>query len=86
MQTTNKIEKLKQTDLQSPDNFRQWIKKNLNNLYQEKEVLDEHLLIYLDYIEKTISEIREIDRPYWLKVVRELKSNLESIKRNNNDL
>jgi hypothetical protein len=68
-------------DLKTPQAFRTWITQKMEHLYENKEIPNDHLLIYLDYVERVVSESGEIDNPFWLKLVRQLRSNLKTLKR-----
>ncbi len=71
---------MKQEDLASVDNFRRWVKNNLSHIYHGKKIPQDHLLICLDYIRDVVNKSGEIDVPFWMQLIRELESDLKSIK------
>jgi len=81
MPNTNRYNTIRLDNLKSLEAFRMWIKENLPNLYRNKKIPDEHLLIFLSYIKRVMSEAEEIDKSFWLSLVRQLESNLKSINR-----
>lgn len=86
MSTSIRIKDLKPVDLESPQAFRTWIKTNMEHRYGGKEIPPTHLLIYLDYIESQIRKNNQIDKLFWLGLMRNLKSKFSSLKRVNNEL
>lgn len=79
MPTKIRYQPITHKDLINPNVFRQWIKKNLEHLYIRKNIPNEHLLIYLDYIKSIISKA-PVDVPFWMDMVRKLESDIKSIK------
>lgn len=75
-----RFSKLNAEDLASPESFRIWIKKNLKNVYLNKEIPNEHLLIFLGYVNTLIFNDRSLDRNSWLSLIRDMESRLKSLK------
>jgi hypothetical protein len=74
----NRIAQLKHEDLVSGVSLKNWLKENLH-AYTNKDVPDEHLLIYVDYIEGKVRENDSIDKRIWLKTIGELKERIEAV-------
>jgi len=81
MSTQNQFDILKPINIQSIQAFRGWIKEKMPHLYPGKEIPEEHLLIFLGYVKNKVEEAREIDRAFWLSLIRGLESKINSIKR-----
>ena len=81
MQNTNLYKQLSLEDLKSVHSFRLWIKESLSHLYTNKEITNTHLLIYLDYMKSVIAEAENVDKPFWLNLIRQLENKLKSLKR-----
>jgi hypothetical protein len=77
--------KLNPSDLVTVEAFRTWIKESLPNLYFQKEIPYQHLLIYLEYIRELISVNKELDSAFWNQITRDLESNIESLERNDDE-
>lgn len=71
----NRLSKLEQNILLSSASFKSWLKDNMS-VYVNKPIPDEHLLIYLDYIEEKVRENEQIDRADWLKTIKELREKI----------
>lgn len=81
MQTQNRYGKLQQKDLSSLANLKAWLKDNISIYKFEKDVGDQDLLIYIDYIENKVREYQgEIDKRFWLKLIRQLRERMRVIK------
>lgn len=74
----NRKAKLKQEDLVSGVAFKNWVKECID-LYQNNEIPDSHLLIYLNYIEEKVRKNDKIDQRIWLKTIKELKEKIEVV-------
>jgi len=71
-----KIRELKLSDLINITAFEAWARKHIN-IYNEKEVPDEHLNIFLQYIEDQVrKENFPYDRLVWFKTIERLKGRL----------
>ena len=81
MPTKIRYQKITPKDLTSPHAFKLWIQNNLEHLYVGKNIINEHLLIYLDYVEQVIRKSNQIDRPFWMEIIRKLNADLKSIKK-----
>jgi len=77
----NRFQKLELSDIRSVNSFRIWIKNSLGNIYANKEVPNEHLLIYLNYVEEVVNNKENIDKVLWLKQLRKLESDIISLNK-----
>ncbi len=69
-------------DLETPESFRNWIKKSLPQLYLNIKIPEDHLLIYLDYLKEKVIESQSLNQSYWMDLIRNLKTRIEVIKSN----
>ncbi len=76
MQRPDRLTNIELRDLTGSIPFQNWIKENLK-LHEELSVSNEHLLIYLDYIEEKVRGNQELDRTLWLKTVKELRERIK---------
>jgi len=73
------LRELKLSDIESPESLRNWIKKNLENIYMNNEVSNDHLLIYLDYLKSNLKKTEEIDVPCWSRSLTKLQLTVEKL-------
>lgn len=66
-------------DLENAEAFRSWIRESLPSLYRDKNIDDNHLLIYLDYIKGVVNDNKELDRSTWNKLILKLDSDIKTI-------
>lgn len=81
MTTKIRNQKITQADLIKPNAFRNWIKNNLEHLYVRKNIPNDHLLIYLDYVKGVIGKSKDVDVPTWMDLIRKIESEIKSIKK-----
>lgn len=81
MQNISKNSFIELKDLESLESFRVWINKQLNHLYKNKKIPNQHLLIYLSYMKDIVGESDKVYIPDWLEAIRSLEANIDSIER-----
>jgi hypothetical protein len=75
MQNTSKtnIKDISLSDLLNPASFESWIKKHIN-IYNDKEIPVNHLISFIEYIEKQVEAPEfEHDRGAWFDTLTNLK-------------
>ena len=77
----NRLSRIQHEDIISSAAFKNWLKSNMS-VYVNKEIPNEHLLIYLDYVEERIRENNKIDRAAWLHTAKELREKIKVISEN----
>jgi hypothetical protein len=80
MPNTNKLAGLTISDLQDLESFKKWLRQHLE-FYDDGKISNSHLLIYLDYIEAEVMDNQNIDKGYWLQLVKNLETKIRSFKR-----
>lgn len=80
MQKQKRYDFLPLTALSSLAALKSWLKENISFYRFEKEISESDLLIYFDYIENKVRESQEIDRVFWLKLIRGLREKLRVVK------
>jgi len=76
----NRYNFITQDNLKNIESFRLWLKENIAEIYEDKKIPDEHLLIFLTYIKRAVSNAKDIDNSFWLKLIRQLESWIDAIK------
>jgi hypothetical protein len=66
-------------DLADVTALKNWLRKNLG-LYSHK-IPNAHLLIYIDYIKTMVMNEDNIDKGYWLDLIKDLESKVRTFKR-----
>lgn len=79
MQNTNRYNSISQNNLLNVNSFRIWIKENLNHIYNNKKIPAPQLLIYLDYIKKSIQDKNPDDLKFWMDLIRKIEVDLTAI-------
>lgn len=81
MQKQKRHGKITQKDLSSLEKFKSWLKKNIGIYKFERDISNQDLLIYFDYIENKIREFKKDDsKLFWLKLIRSLRKRFEVMK------
>jgi hypothetical protein len=66
------VKKIKISDLESLYSLKEWMKKT-TNIFMNKDISKNNMLIILDYLEDCIKRDESIDKSSWLKLLRKLK-------------